>query len=237
MSSKAFLVLLLLAVTPAAVAGGARTDKEPEIDPAVLTEGFLAAHPDLRWRAEGVRAYAEEDYAEAFEYLQRAARYADKAAQAMIAGMLWNGLGVAQDRPLAYAWMDLAAERYYHDFLVYREAYWNALSETERAAAIQRGQAILAEYGDDVAKPRLEKVLRQERRQVTGSRVGSVGPLTIVPFTGPMAGTGMTLRGDQYYADKYWEPKAYWRLQDEIWKAPLRERVDVGDVEQVDGAR
>ena len=52
-----------------------------------------------------------------------------------------------------------------------------------------------------------------------------------------MAGTGMTLRGDQYYADKYWEPKAYWRLQDEIWKAPLRERVDVGDVEQVDGAR
>ena len=83
---------------------------EPVIDPAVLTEGFLAAHPDLRWRAEGVRA-----------------------SQAMIAAMYWDGTGVVRDRPIAYAWMDLAAERMYHDFLLYREAYWNALDAGERA--------------------------------------------------------------------------------------------------------
>ena len=201
---------------------------EPVIDPAVLTEGFLAAHPDLRWRAEGVRAYDRKDYAQALEYLQRSARYADKASQAMIAAMYWDGTGVVRDRPIAYAWMDLAAERMYHDFLLYREAYWNALDAGERADAIRRGQLLLAEYGDDVAKPRLEKILKQERRRITGSRVGSVGALTIVPFTGPMAGTGMTLTGDEYYADRYWEPAHYWRLQDQMWKAPLRGRVDVG---------
>ena len=39
--------------------------QEARIDPAVLTEGFLAAHPDLRWRAEGVRSYERKDYASA----------------------------------------------------------------------------------------------------------------------------------------------------------------------------
>ncbi|UWX04086.1 hypothetical protein H1235_01015 [Pseudoxanthomonas sp. NC8] len=51
-----------------------------------------------------------------------------------------------------------------------------------------RGKALLAEFGDDAAKPRLEKVLRKESRQVTGSRTGSVGFVRIVPMTGPMAG-------------------------------------------------
>lgn len=236
MSRKASLAVLLLCLVamPVAASGGSSAEGGPKIDPDVLTEGFLVAHPDLRWRAEGVRAYEEQDYDQALEYLKRAARYADKPSQAIIAGMYWDGVGVPQDRPLAYAWMDVAGERLYHDFILYREAYWNALDEAGRADALQRGQAILAEYGDDAAKPRLEKTLRRERGQVTGSRVGFVGYMTIVPNTGPLAGTGITLRGDQYYAREYWEPEAYWQLQDRIWKAPARERVDVGDVEQVD---
>lgn len=215
---------------PACAAGDAPT----QIDPAVLTEGFLAAHPDLRWRAEGVRDYAAGRYEVALSELNRAALYADKPAQAMIAEMYWDGVGVARDRALGYAWMDIAAERMYHDFVVYREIYWNALSDVERRDAIARGQAVLAEYGDDVAKPRLEKILKREGRNLTGSRVGFVGNLKIIPFTGPLAGTGMTISGDRYYAKDYWEPKAYWRLQDEIWKAPPRTpRIDVGPLQQV----
>lgn len=235
MFRRRFALLWACAVAVPAAAP-AMAGQEPEMDPAVLTEGFLAAHPDLRWRGEGVRAYEKQDYARALEYFQRAARYADKASQAMVAGMYWNGLGVGQDRPLAYAWMDIAAERLYHDFIVFREVYWEALGAAEREEALRRGQAILAEYGDDVAKPRLERILARERRKSTGSRVGYTGALTIVPFNGPLADTGITLRGDQYYAAKYWEPDAYWRLQDAIWKAPARERVDVGDVEQVEAA-
>ena len=234
MSLKACVAVmaLCLAWAPALVLAGAPADG-PRIDPDVLDEGFLVAHPDLRWRAEGLRAYHEQDYERALKYLLRASRFADKPSQAMIAGMYWDGVGVPQDRPLGYAWMDIAAERFYADFIAYREAYWNALDEAARADALHRGQAILAEHGDDVAKPRLEKVLRREARQATGSRLGHVGHMVIVPYTGPLAGTGLTLRGDQYYAAEYWEPEAYWRLQDRIWKAPERERVDVGDLEHV----
>ena len=73
---------------------------EPGISPELMTEGFLSAHPDLRWRREGLHAYANKNYGEAMQYFQRAARYADKPAQAMIAEMYWKGIGFPQDRGL-----------------------------------------------------------------------------------------------------------------------------------------
>lgn len=233
MAKRLALAALLALAAPQLQAQG----RAPEqVDPALLTEGFLAAHPDLRWRLEGLRAYEAKDFGVAMTRLLRAARHADKPSQAIVAEMHWRGLGVPQDRALGYAWMDIAAERLYPAFVAYREAYWEALSAAEREAAIARGQAVLAEYGDDAAKPRLEKVLKRERRNVTGSRLGFVGNLTIIPHTGPLAGTGMTISGEQYYADKYWEPKAYWAHQDTVWKAPLRGRVKVGEVERADAA-
>lgn len=167
------------------------------------------------------------------QYFLRSARYADKPAQAMIAEMYWKGIGVPQDRALGYAWMDLAAERFYSNFVIMREQYWGALDETQRREAIERGQPLLAEYGDDVAKPRMAKILRKQRT-MTGSRVGFVGNLQIIPFTGPNAGTGMTIRGDEYYAPKYWRADKYFEWQDEIWEAPARKgKVEVGDLEDV----
>lgn len=206
---------------------------EPGISPALMTESFLSAHPDLRWRREGLHEYSNKRYDRAMEYFLRAARYADKPAQAMIAEMYWTGTGVVQDRALGYAWMDLAAERFYSNFIIKREEYWRALDEAAQRDAIVRGQPLLIEYGDDVAKERMAKVLRKQR-SLTGSRVGFVGNLEIIPFTGPYAGTGMTLRGDEYYASKYWQPEKYFEWQDEVWDAPAarKGRVKVGDVEQ-----
>lgn len=206
---------------------------EPGISPELMTEGFLSAHPDLRWRREGLHAYANKNYAEAMQYFLRAARYADKPAQAMIAEMYWKGIGSPQDRALGYAWMDLAAERFYSNFLIKREQYWESMDEATRQAAIEGGQSLLAEYGDDVAKPRMAKILRKER-SVTGSRVGFVGNLEIIPFTGPDAGSGMSIRADEYYAPKYWKADKYFEWQDQVWDAPgaRKGRVEVGDVEQ-----
>lgn len=225
-------VALVLATQLAHAAPPAATPPVP--DPVTMTEGFLAAHPDLRWRNEGLRAHQAGQYGVAMTRLLRAARFADKPAQAIIAEMHWRGVGVPQDRALGYAWMDIAAERLYPAFLAHREAYWEALGPAEREDAIARGQKVLAEYGDDVAKPRLEEVLRRERRNVTGSRTGFVGNLTIIPYTGPLAGTGMTVSGHEYYAEKYWEPVAYWAHQDTLWNAPLRGRVKVGELEKTD---
>jgi hypothetical protein len=206
---------------------------EPDIAPELLTEGFLAAHPDIRWRREGLHAFHIKKYDEACEYFRRAATYADKASMAMLAEMYWKGLGVARDRPIAYAWMDLAAERLYPNFTILRERYWSELDKAEQDDAVERGQALLAEFGDDAAKPRMEKVLRKESRHITGGRTGSVGFVRIIPMTGPMAGKGQVMRADDYYRKDYWEPERYWAWQDEVWKAPQKEKVDVGDVEQV----
>lgn len=220
---------VLLALTMVLPLVALSREPKAEIDSMVLTEGFLAAHPDLRWRREASRSFEKGEYAIALKQFERAAKYADKPSQAMVAEMYWQGLGVSQDRVRGYIWMDLAAERLYPDFVVYRERYWGQMSETERALALELGQSVFAEYGDDAAKPRLERILRRAGHNVTGSRLGTVGNLTIIPFTGPFAGSGMTISGEQYYAAKYWEPEKYWQLQDEIWRAPVRKgQVDVG---------
>jgi len=213
---------------------------EPGISPEMMTEGFLAAHPDLRWRREGLHAYANGRYAEAYRHFLRAARYADKPAQAMLAEMHWKGIGVPQDREIGYAWMDLAAERLYSAFVVLRESYWQQLDAAQRTQAIERGQALLAEYGDGAAKPRMAKVL-QRHRGGTGSRVGFVGNLEIIPFTGPnasgMSGGGLRISGEDYYAPKYWQAERYFEWQDEAWDAlPRTGRVKVGELERADAA-
>lgn len=97
---------------------------EPDIAPELLTEGFLQAHPDIRWRREGLHAFHHKRYDEAHAMFLRAAHYADKASMAMLAEMYWKGLGVVRDRPIGYAWMDLAAERMYPNFTILRERYW-----------------------------------------------------------------------------------------------------------------
>src|SRR3546814_3071942 len=76
----------------------------PGIEPGILTEGFLSSHPDMRWRREGLYSYNQEEYDIAMDQFLRAARYADKPSQAMIAEMYWKGIGVPRDRELGYAW-------------------------------------------------------------------------------------------------------------------------------------
>ncbi len=205
---------------------------EAGISIAAMTDGFLAAHPDIRWRREALHSYSNQRHEEAMVYFRRAALHADKASQAMIAEMYWNGLGVPQDRVMGYVWMDLAAERLYPNFTILRERYWAELDQAQQDEAIERGQAVYAEFGDDVAQPRLDRILRRERRRITGSRVGFTGNLTIIPNTGPLAEAGMTISGEEFYAKKYWDPVEYRALQDSIWKNPPTPQVEVGTLRQ-----
>lgn len=232
----AIACLFTLLATPALA--GEKTDRplfDPGDEQVMSTAGFLAAHPDLRWRSEGLVALEEDRAGEAFEYFKRAARYADKPSQAMVAEMLWTGTGTPKDRPLAYAWMDVAAERAYVPFLAKREQYWNALGEAEQAQALQVGAPVFDEYRDAVAKERLERLLRRAKRNVTGSRTGHVGNLQVM-VPGP-GGVMMQIDGASYYADQYWEPAQYWTWQDSIWKDPPTGTVSVKSLEVVrDGA-
>ncbi len=205
---------------------------DPTSDPLMITAGFLSGHPDLRFRLLGMEKRNAGDQEAAFRFFQRAAFYADKPSQAMVAEMLWNGSGTPADRAQAYAWMDLAAERGYEGFVELRERYWAALTAEQRAHAVAEGEAIYARFGDSAAKPRIATVMRRERRAVTGSRTGFAGNLRIM-VPGP-AGPE-EIDGSKFYDDRYWDPDKYQQWHDAIWAKPRVARIDVGALSQVKG--
>lgn len=222
------LTLALAAVAPqGAMAGPPPAD--PAEDPLMVTAGFLRGHPDLQARLQGLEAMKNGDATEAFKYFQRASFHADKASQGMVGEMLWEGRGVARNRPLAYAWMDLAAERGYRNFAARRELYWRQLTPEEQQTALKLGEDVYATYGDDVAKPRLASVLRRERQSVTGSRTGFVGSLQIyIPGTNSY----QQIDGSRFHDRRYWDPEEYFAWQDSVWMNPRIGHVDVGEVEK-----
>lgn len=195
----------------------------------MVAAGFLDSHPDLRHRKLGMAAYADNDHALALEHLRRAARYGDKPSQALVAEMLWNGLGTAQDRVLGYVWMDLAAERGYAPFVTMRESYWSRLERAERLRVAAAGEAVYADYGDAVAEPRLATVLRRARRNVTGSRTGMVGNVKIlIPGPGGLEDDASSIDAATFYHPRYWDPVQYRAWQDSIWMNPRLSTVTVG---------
>lgn len=226
-------LLAALVAAPPALAAKQPPDNlpaDPTEDPVMITAGFLSGHPDLRFRLLALEKREQGKLDDAFKFFQRAAFYADKPSQAMVAEMLWNGTGTAQDRPLAYAWMDLAGERGYEGFVELRERYWAKLDEAERERAIAAGEDIYARFGDAAAKPRIATALRRERRNVTGSRTGMGGNLRIM-VPGPAGAE--EIDGSKFYDERYWDPEKYQAWHDAIWMKPRVARVDVGEVSHV----
>lgn len=244
------LLLASIAFVPTAVAGEPTSKDGPE---EVLLAGenfggFVESHPDLRNYRMGLREYRLGDLQKAFRYFRMASRYSDKPSQALVAEMHWHGKGTALNRPLAYAWMDLAAERGNHRLLAQREKYWNAMKEAERAQALELGKQVYAEFGDAVAQRRLEMVLRREKNRVAGSRTGYTGNTQIIA---PIPGIGGVAGGDpvdggtptfsvpasSFYASAYWDPKQYYAWRERLWELEQREMqagiVEVRDIEKI----
>ena len=212
------------------------------------TDGILGAHPGFRWRREALLALekGEERYVQT--WLERAARYADKPAQALIAERYWRGDGVTRDRALAYAWMDLAAERGYTVFVAHREKYWANLDAAERRRALEVGRGVYAEFGDDVAKPRLARHLEVKRRTQTGTngRSRSMAEVYLPPSFNPSGEAGIGKgksrqyyigkRLPNFYQDKLWKAEDYFAWQDEQYIGLPEGIVTVGSMEADDEA-
>ena len=210
--------------------------------------GFVESHPDLRNYRLGLREYRRGDLEKAFRFFRMASRYSDKPSQAIVAEMLWHGKGAELNRPLAYAWMDLAAERGNQRLLVQRERFWEAMSEAERAQALALGKQVYAEFGDAVAQRRLEMALRREKSQLAGSRTGYTGNTQILasmPGTGDAAGgdpfgvvpPSISVPASSFFASAYWDPKEYYAWRERLWEREQRELqtgvVEVRGIEQV----
>lgn len=95
----------------------------------------------------------------------------------------------------------------------------------------ERGPALRAEYGDAATGPRLAAVLRRERRRGTGSMLDASGQgATITAYDGTRP---IAIDGRRFYAKENVDPMAYREVQDRVWTAPVRGRVDVGEAEKV----
>lgn len=208
-------------------------------------------HPDVYYRNLGVQAYQDGDKPRALRMLLKSSSYADKIAQAMVATMYWNGEGAPSDRPRAYAWMDLAADRGYRDLLIQRERYWSQLSDAERKQALAVGREVYAEYGDERGLGRLQSKLSAVSMNVTGSHAGyQVNGGTLFSSgvgNGRRQTVGMkpaslqsTLEGasgtfvdnSQRYASYVWDAKQYARLKDIEWQLKAG-HADVGPLQAV----
>lgn len=234
--------IALMTLVPLALACGSsaaenrRVKEDLADDPRAIAAGFLNFHPDLQYRSYGIAAYGKQDHERALMLFRRAAFYADKPSQAMIGEMHARGEGVPRDRALAYAWMDLAAERGYIDFIALRERYWRDMDAGEQARALVEGEAIYARYGDAAAKPRFAAQLRKGSKEGVGSRTGFVNNVKI-SIPGPSGGE--TIDGSKFKDISYWDAAQYWAMQDRIWRNPAGARVNVGDIQTLadDAAR
>lgn len=214
--------LLLLPLCMSAVAA----DVPPESSETMVNAGFLDSHPDMMYRQWGVNALHRGKVDEAMENFRLAARYADKPAQGYLGEMYWFGVERPADRVMAFAWMDVAAERGYPLLVELRDQYWAALPLEQHEAAREQARLLAAEYGDAVARPRIDAVLIKGLRAMTGSRTGSMSNNVDIVYS--EGGMTRTIKADRMYDKKYWDPKLYQQWQDDTWMKIRRGTVEVG---------
>jgi hypothetical protein len=224
-------------------------DKASQEVLAAMERTSTWGHPDQYGEFLGMQAYASGDYAKAMKYFEMGARYADKLSQLSVGLMYLRGEGVAKDPVTAYAWLALAAERKFPRYVATRDAVWEQLDDSQRQRAAALLDQLSGEYGDTVAKVRMERALREARAEMTGSLVGygapEVSSITVAQFaaadpafrrlTGPLPlcaarsidGAPITGCGNIYVAWR-WDPKQYFRIRDAVWYGT----VTVGELEQ-----
>lgn len=223
------------------------TDQQMKKTLAAMKENSTEGHPDLAGQFGGILRYEKGDYAGAMKYFLVGARYADKVSQLSIGLLYLNGQGVAQDPVAAYAWIALAAERNYPQFVATRDKLGAMLNSQQRDQANEMLTQLLAEYGDAVAKPRMVAQLQQGKLHMTGSPAGfetfqaSAAPSQFfagmsAPAFGaagldagdpmPQCGLGAVEGGvingcGDYWADNRWNSKAYFSAADSQWRGTV----------------
>jgi hypothetical protein len=247
------LLLIVALITLNACAGIDSLDRPPRAIGGDVWNSvhFRKAHPDLVHRLKGQAHYEEGEFEQALVEFTEAARFGDKLAQAMVAEIHWDGHGVGIDRSLAYAWMDLAAERGFIAFVAKRERFWQALDAAERVHALELGTSLYGTYGDQIALARMRGKLRGglsgslAAKPGLGGGRGTVilpGSASSVRVVGGVAGAAPIVTGGEqiefgtYYAREFWRLDRYIAWHDGHLDLARRSMVEVGPVKPVDTA-
>lgn len=252
-STAQWALLLALAGSASWAAGeDGGTSSEPE-QVAQTLEAMKSAstwgHPDLFGMTVGMRRYADHQYRAALHYFEIGARYADKLSQLSIGLMHLNGEGTPKNPALAYAWLDLAAERGYPSFVATRDGLKVRLTPAQLTEAMALRAALAERYADAVAKPRMALELRWGQMQITGSHTGfdsgvgqvtgiHCGPALIIGGrAAPQMGCGAF---NPFLQKENWQPSLYFATRDREWMPNVKvgaPETRTGDKDPADGSR
>ncbi|RDS80738.1 hypothetical protein DWU98_12320 [Dyella monticola] len=105
----------------------------------------------------GGLAYGQHRYSESVHFFTTAASWASKPAQYVLGVMALNGDHQSRNRPLALAWLTLAAERSDSRFRAPYEQLYRASSHAERLAADALLEKMRPVYADVTAAARAEQ--------------------------------------------------------------------------------
>lgn len=157
----------------------------------------IFATPDQADLVRAARSLQDGFESDAFDKYMRSARYGNKTAQKNIGLMYIKGLGVDKDWARAYAWFRLAASHNDASIVAARDEIFGALREEEKAQAETYYKEIAEDYGDVKALKRREQWVRRQKREVTGSRLGTIGALRVQ--VADATGYTWELSGTQYF--------------------------------------
>jgi len=137
------------------------------------------ARPGEYYFLLAVHAFRKNDFAFAIQMYEVAAAWAYKPAEYNLAIMYARGQGIPLDLPRGMAWMALAAERNEKRYVEAREAVYAEMTPEQFEQANVIWRQLKKTYGDEVALRRAKARWAQVKASMTGSRVGSVGNMTV----------------------------------------------------------
>jgi hypothetical protein len=137
------------------------------------------ARPGEYYFLLAVHAFRKNDFTFAIQMYEVAAAWAFKPAEYNLAIMYARGQGIPVDLPRGMAWMALAAERNEKRYVDAREVIYGELTKEQFEQANGIWRELKKTYGDEVALRRAKARWAQVRASMTGSRVGSVGNLSV----------------------------------------------------------
>jgi hypothetical protein len=137
------------------------------------------ARPGEYYFLLAVHAFHKNDFKFAVQMYEVAAAWAFKPAEYNLAIMYARGQGIPADLPRGMAWIALAAERNEKRYVEAREVIYGELTKEQFEQANGIWRELKKTYGDEVALRRAKARWAQVKSSMTGSRVGSVGNLSV----------------------------------------------------------
>jgi TPR repeat protein len=173
--SAAVLVLGILGASQAHAQAAAllSTPTDAQLANARCVIGLEKFLPADYYYCLAAQTYGEHNDAEAQRFFHTAASWASKPAQYVLGVMALNGDHQPVNRPLALAWLTLAAERHTARFIEAADALRKHLSPSERRESDELLHELAPVYGDATAANRAEARYRDGMHLLRSPAAGS----------------------------------------------------------------